>query len=332
MRALVVAPFSERWLTRLRRRLDVVYEPWLETGRLQDPDELGARLREEGFGILVVEADFVFEEVFEAAPGLRFVGVCRNALNQVDLDVAADRGVVVAHTPSRNTVAVAEMTLGLMLALARRIPAADAYIRAGRWQDPSEPYRVLRGREIAGSTVGIVGLGQIGSEVARRCRALGARVLTVDPLVSRRAAAALGASIVPLDALLRRSDFVTLHVPLTSETKGLLDARMLGRMKPGAFLVNTATAAAVDYDALGECLRSGRIAGAALDVFAGHPLPPSSPLAGLPNLILTPHIGGATGETVERHSRMIAGDILRFLDGRPPRNPALRPGAPAHAR
>lgn len=331
MRALILAPFSERALRRLRARLDVVYESWLETRRLHDPDELGVRLQEEGFDILVVEADFVFAEVFDAAPNLRFVGVCRNALNHVDLDAATERGVAVAHTPSRNAAAVAELTLGLMLSLARRIPGADRYVRAGEWQDPAEPYRTLRGREIGGSTVGVVGLGRIGAEVARRAHALGARVLAYDPFVAPRRAAALGATPTSLPALMRRSDFVTLHVPLTSSTAGLISSRLIDQMKPTAYLINTAAAEVVDYAALSERLQSGRIAGAALDVFVGHPLPASSPLLRLPNVILTPHIGGATEETVERHSRMIAGDILRFLDGRPLRHPAIAGRSPSHA-
>ncbi len=332
MRALILAPFSERALSRLGARIDAVHESWLDTRRIYDPDELGARLRDEGFGALIVEADFVFEEVFDAAPDLRFVGVCRNALNHVDLAAAAERGVVVVHAPSRNSIAVAELTLGLMLALARRIPVADAYVRQGRWLDPAEPYRTLRGREIAGSTVGVVGLGQIGSEVARRAAALGARVLASDPFVSKRRAAALGATLVPLPSLMRRSDFVTVHVALTGSTSRLVDARMMDRMKPTAVLVNTAAAAALDYAALAERLETGRIAGAALDVFEGQPLPASSPLLRVPNLLLTPHIGGATDETVERHSRMIGGDLLRFLDGRPPLHPAAASPMPAHAR
>lgn len=332
MRALILAPFSERALRRLRARLDVVYESWLESRRLQDPDELGSRLRDEGFDILVVEADFVFAEVFDVAPNLRFVGVCRNALNHVDLDAAAEHGVTVVHTPSRNAAAVAELTLGLMLTLARHIAAADRYVRDGEWRDPAEPYRTFRGREIGGSTVGVVGLGQIGAEVARRAHALGARVLAHDPFVTARRAAALGARLVRLADLMRRSDFVTLHLPLTGSTTGLISARLLDQMKPTAFLINTAAAAVVDYAALGERLRSGRLAGAALDVFEGHPLPPSSPLLGLQNVILTPHIGGATEETVERHSRMIAGDILRFLDGQPPRHPAIAGGPYSYAR
>ncbi len=320
MRALILAPFSERQLTRLRHYADVVYESWTETNRLQDPDQLGARIAAEDIEVLIVEADFVFEEVFEAAPALRLVGVCRNALNQVDVPAATAHGVAVTHAPGRNTRAVAEMTLALMFALARRIPAAHAFVAGGAWDDPSGGYRQFRGREIGGATVGIVGFGQIGREVARACLALGARIVVHDPLVAERTVRSLGGRASSLEALARTADFVTLHVPDTNTTHHLVDARFLSRMKAGAFLLNTGGGSVVDPAALVEALRLGGIAGAALDVFAGQPLPAASPLLSAPNVILTPHIAGATAETVERHSRMMVDEIRRLLAGRPLRH------------
>ncbi len=319
MRVLVLAPFSSHALERLRRRVDVTHESWLETRRLWDPEKLGQRLHAEGYGALIVEADFVFTETFDAAPGLRFVGICRNATNQVDIDAATGRGVVVVNAPARNAVAVAELTLGLMLSLARGIPRADAFVKAREWRDPTEAYVRLRGREVSGSTVGVVGLGRIGSEVARRCAALGARVLASDPFVTARRARAVGATLVDLYTLLRRSDFVTIHASAPAGGKPVIDARALRKMKRGAYLLNLGAASALDYGALADVLSEGRIAGAGLDVYEGHPVPPSSPLLDLPNVVLTPHIGGATVETVERHSRMIAEDLERFLRGLPPR-------------
>ena len=317
MRALILAPFSERQLARLRRLLPADYESWTDTGRLQDPDELGPRLAAEEVGVLIVEADFVFEEVFDAAPSLRLVGVCRNALNQVDIASATAHGVAVTHAPGRNTNAVAEMTLGLMLSLARRIPHAHALVAGGNWRDPSAGYRQFRGREIAGATVGVVGFGQIGREVARLCIALGARVVVYDPFVPDRHVTALGARPSTLAALAKSADFVTLHVPDSPATGRLADAGFLARMKRSAYLVNTSVGAVVDHVALVEALTAGTIAGAALDVFEGQPLPQSSPLLTAPNLILTPHIGGATAETVERHSRMMVGEVERLLAGKP---------------
>lgn len=320
MRALILAPFSDRQLARLRRHVDVAYESWLDTTVLQDPDELGARLATEDIAVLIVEADFVFEEVFDAAPSLRLVGVCRNALNQVDVASATEHGVAVTHAPGRNTNAVAEMTLGLMFALARRIPQAHAFVSGGGWRDPAAGYRQFRGREIAGATVGVVGFGQIGREVARISASLGARVLVHDPFVPERQMRALGARSSGIAALAKASDFVTLHVPDLPATSKLVGAPFLAQMKPGAYLVNTSGGNVVDPSALVAALEAGEIAGAALDVFEGQPLPRTHPLLTAPNLILTPHIGGATAETVERHSRMMAAEIERLIAGRPLRH------------
>ncbi len=316
MRALILAPFDERQFARLRRRLDIVYENWLDTNCLWDPEELGARLAADDIAVLIVEADFVLSEVFEAAPGLRMVGVCRNALNQVDIASATAHGVLVTHAPGRNANAVAELALAQMLALARRVPQAHVLVAGGGWRDPATGYRHLRGREIAGSVVGIVGFGQIGRELARKCLALGAKVIASDPYVPARQVRALGCQPAALSDLLAETDFVSLHVPATPATERMVDDAFLAAMKAGAFLVNTAAGSAVDPLALVRALESGRIAGAALDVFEGQPLPLSSPLLTAPNLLLSPHIGGATTETVERQSAMMSAEIARLLAGK----------------
>lgn len=316
-RALILAPFSTPQLDRLARSCEVTYESWLDTRRLWDPAELGARLADEGVRFLVIEADFAFEELFEAAPDLRLVGVCRNALNHVDIDAATDRGVAVTHAPGRNTNAVAELTIGLIVALSRRIVPAHLLVSGAGWRDPAAGYRLFRGREVGGSTVGVVGFGQIGREVARKAAALGARVLAHDPFVPAAHMAALGAETATLDGLLAAADFVTLHVPEAPDTRHLVDAAFLARMKQGAHLVNTSSGAAVDGAALADALDRRHLAGAALDVFEGQPLPHADVLMSAPNLLLTPHIGGATEETVGRHSRMMVDEIERMIAGEP---------------
>jgi D-3-phosphoglycerate dehydrogenase len=320
MRALILAPFSVHQLERLRARGDVVHESWLDTNRLQDPEQLGARIRDEGFDVLVVEADFVFREVFESAPALMLVGVCRNALNQVDIDSATERGIPVVHAPGRNTNAVAELVLATMLALTRRILPAHHLVSGGGWSDPAMGYRLFRGREIAGSAVGIVGFGRIGREVARKCLALGAAVRAFDPIVPPRDMEALGVRPAGLDEIAGASDIVSLHVPDNQATQRMVGASFLGRMNSDACIINTSAGSVIDTLALVDALQSRRIAGAAIDVFEGHPLPVTSPLMSAPNLLLTPHIGGATEETVERHSAMMVDEIERLLDGRPLRN------------
>ena len=315
-RALVLAPFSPEHLEGLRRRLEVRYESWLDARRLHDPDQLASRLRGDGITVLVVESDFVLEETLRGAPGLKLVGVCRSSTSHVDVDVATELGVAVVNTPGRNARAVAEHALGLMLALARRIPAAHQYVKEGRWQNPMEPYLSMRGVELGGRTLGIVGLGSIGRRLAEIGLALDMKIGAYDPYVQ---VAPQGVVMWDLDRLMAESDFVCVHVPLTTETEGLLDAARLGLMQPTSYLVNASDASVLDLGALAEALGEGRIAGAAFDVFESHPLSPNSPLMKLDNVVLSPHLGGATEETVRRHSRMMAEDILRFLDGRRPK-------------
>lgn len=329
-KALILAPFAEEYLDRLRAVADVTYEPWIETQRFHGPDQLSPRLREERTGFVVVEADMLRDDVF-AVPSLRAAGVTRNGLDLIDVEAATRRGVPVIHTPTRNTIAVAELAIGLMIALARHLAAAHQYVAEGRWTSPIEAYAGFRGREIAGSVVGVVGLGRIGAEVAQRARCLGARVVAADPLVSKSRAQTLGVRLLSLAQLLRRADFVTLHVPQSKTTDKMIDGAMLDLMQPAAYLVSTGGGGTVDLDALAERLRDGRIAGAAIDVFPGHFIAPESPLKALDNVILTPHIGGATEETVVRHSRMIVEDIERLLRGDRPRRVA-NPKALAVAR
>ena len=316
-RVLILAPFSADALDRLRRRARVAHESWLDTRRLYAPDELAERIRRDGVGCLVVESDFVFDEVFERAPTLRFVGVCRGSVGSVDVEAATRRGALVVNTPGRNARAVAEHTLGLMLALARRIVEGHNYVAGGRWQNPAEPYVAMRGVELGGKTVGIVGLGAIGRELARVCAALGMEVTAHDPYADDPPASV---RMLALGELMARADFVCVHAPSTPETRGLVSAEMLGLMKPTAFLVSAADPSVVAREPLVDALRARRIAGAAFDVFETHPTAPDNPLLSLDNVVLSPHVGGATAETVERHSRMMADDLLRYWDGECPLN------------
>ena len=314
-RALILAPFSREALDILGASLPVIYESWMDTRRLYAPDELSERIVREDVGMLVVEADFVFEEVFQEAGPLRFLGVCRNSVDHVDLESATRHGVAVVNTPGRNAQAVAELTMGLILSLARRIPQMDNYVKTGAWDNPVEPYVSMRGMELSGKTLGLIGLGAVGGSVSRLAGAFGMGVVAYDPYVGPREGAALAA----LDEVLSASDVVSVHTSGSSPNgKPLLDEERLSKMKPGAYLVNTASHSAVDEAALVEGLRTGHIAGAALDVHRAHPIPPDSPLLGISNVLLTPHTGGATDGTVERHSSMMVDEIQRYLQGKRP--------------
>jgi len=319
-RALILAPFHPLALESLRERVEVIYESWMATRRLIVPEELIERIQSQDIQIVVVEADFIFDEVFESASKLRFIGICRNSVNNVDIETATRHGVLVVNTPARNAVSVAELTIGLMLSLARRILQVHSLVQSGQWLDPVGPYISMRGVELTGKVVGIVGFGAIGSEVARRLRAFDMEVLAYDPFVSAEKIAQTGARQVDLSELIKESDFVTIHCSVSPETTGLIGAEEIGLMKPVAYLVNTAGWEIVDEKALLHALERKHIAGAAFDTYETHPLLPQSPLLKLDNVVMTPHIGGATDGTVARYSQMIVDDIMRFLDGKHPQN------------
>ena len=251
--------------------MPVDHESWTVTRRLQDPEELGRRLKKEHVTHLIVESDFIFEELFQNAPNLQFVGICRAALNHIDLDAATQHGVIVVNTPGRNARAVAELTIGLMLALARHIPRLDNYLKAGRWQDPVEGYISHRGLELHGLTIGIIGLGAVGKIVSNLAAALGMNVLAHDPYAGNVGEQRESARLTPLDELLRQSNFLSLHAPATSETTGMIGHKELNALPTGAFLINTAFYEMVREDALVEALTTGSLAGAALVPLCEHP-------------------------------------------------------------
>jgi D-3-phosphoglycerate dehydrogenase len=254
---------------------------------------------------------------FEKAARLRVVAKHGVGVDNIDCVAATARGVPVLWTPGANSNAVAEHTLGLLLALARKLEDASRALKMGKPFVREE----FEGVELAGRVLGVVGLGRIGSRVAQKAAlGLGMRVLAHDPYVERAPHAGLVELCERLDDLLREADFLSLHVPLTDETRRMIDARALALLPAGARLVNTARGAVVDEAALVEALRSGRLAGAGLDVFEEEPLPASHPLASAPNVILTPHVAGMTREAMERVSEETAEGVLAVLQGRRPAN------------
>ena len=313
MKALILAPFSSAALERLNQSMEVTYENWMDTQKLLSPEEFVERIQGQDIAILVVEADFLPREVFEKATKLKFVGVCRADVSHIDMEAATEHGVPVVNTPARNAIAVAELTIGLMLSLARRIPEAHTMVRSRQWVDPTGAYFTLRGTELTGKTIGIVGFGAIGRQVATRLSAFDTTILAYDPFLPPEQVRELGAEQVELDDLMARSDIITLHCSVTPDSMGLLDARRIALMKPTAYLVNAASTFVIDNEAIIQALREKRIAGAAFDVYETWPVRPDSPLLELDNVVLTPHIGGATAETLVRYSQWIVDDIERFL-------------------
>ena len=310
-RALVTAPLRGAGLDRLLALCDVVHEPWIDQRplRIYDAAGLADRLAHEGATVAVIESDSVGGPVWDLP--LLAVAATRGDPTNVDLAGATAAGVPVLHTPARNADAVAELTVGLLLAVARAIVAADGDVRAGEvWRGGTIPYQRFRGWELRGRTVGLVGYGAVGRAVAWRLEALGMRVVAHDPYRPDAAAT--------LAELLASSDVVSVHAAVTAETVGLIGAAQLAAMRPGSVLINTARAALVDTGALVGALSSGHIAGAAIDHFDGETLPAGHALLTMPNVVLTPHIGGATFETEARAADMVASDLERLLAGSRP--------------
>src|SRR3954453_15860729 len=257
--------------------------------------------------LVVRSAVQVDDALMEKAPKLRVIGRAGVGVNNIDAEAATRRGIVVMNPPGANAVAVAELTIGLMLALARKVPAANASMHAGKWEKKS-----LQGAELKGKTLAILGLGRIGLEVARRARGFGLEIIGSDPFVSAAVARENGISLVSLEELFSKADYLTLHVGLPPQTNGIINAKTLATMKKGVRISNCARGELVEDAALVEALKSGQVAGAALDVFTVEP-PKDSPYTGLDNLILTPHIAGSPGEAQEAVGIQIARQVREYL-------------------
>jgi D-3-phosphoglycerate dehydrogenase / 2-oxoglutarate reductase len=259
--------------------------------------------------LLVRSATKITRRVIEAAPRLRVVGRAGVGVDNVDLEAASERGVLVMNAPEGNTTTTAELAIALLCALARHVPRADRAVRAGQWKDKTG----LMGTELTEKTLGVIGLGRIGRVVAERGRGLSMYVIAHDPYLTGHKSPVEGVELVSLDALLERSDFVSLHVPLSPSTHHLLDARALGRLKHGARLINCARGGLVDEAALLVALEEGRVRGAALDVFEVEPPPRDHPLLAREDVIMTPHLGASSDEAQRNVAIDIARDVCEFL-------------------
>ncbi|OBF60318.1 3-phosphoglycerate dehydrogenase [Mycobacterium sp. 852002-50816_SCH5313054-b] len=312
-RALVTAPLRGPGFDKLRQLADVVYDPWIEQTplRIYSAEQLAERIAAEAADVVVVESDSVRGPVFDL--NLRAIASTRGDPNNVDIGGATAAGIPVLNTPGRNADAVAEMAVALLLGVTRHLLTADADVRSGNtFRDGSIPYQRFRGWEIAGRTAGLVGLGAVGRATRWRLAGLGMRVIAHDPYNDQ--------ARYSLDELLAESDVVSLHAPVTAGTAGMIGAPQFAAMRDGVVFLNTARAQLHDTDALVEALRGGKVAAAGLDHFVGEWLPTDHPLVAMPNVVLTPHIGGATWNTEARQAQMVVDDLEALLDG----------GTPAH--
>lgn len=275
--------------------------------RSKVPAEELKKIIKDYHGLIVRSATKVTAEVIAAAPNLRVIGRAGTGVDNIDLEAASKRGIVVMNTPGGNTLSAAEHTISMLLSLARHIPQATASVKAGKWEKDR-----FMGTEVKDRTLGIIGLGSIGSVVARLAEGLGMKVIGYDPYLSAEVAAKRKVEMVSLDELFAKSDFITVHTPLTPSTKNLINAASLAKMKKGVRLINCARGGIIDEKALYEAIVSGHVAGAALDVFEKEP-PGSNPLLELEQVICTPHLGASTTEAQIKVSIAIAQQVVEYL-------------------
>ncbi|MBI2954915.1 MAG: phosphoglycerate dehydrogenase [Chloroflexi bacterium] len=315
-RILVADPIAAEGIERLRAEAEVDVATGLSAGQLIE--------RIDGYDALVVRSETkVTSAVVDAGRRLKVIGRSGVGVDNIDLDAATFRGILVVNSPGGNTVAAAEHTMALIMALSRNVVQANISLRAGKW-DRSR----FTGVEVLNKTLGVVGLGRIGGEVARRAQGLMMRVIAYDPFLSPETARKRGIELLPLDEVLRRADYVTVHVPLTADTHHLIGERELALMRRDARLINVARGGIVDEEALGAALKNGHLAGAALDVFEHEPLAADSPLLSLPNVIVTPHLGASTREAQVSVAVEVAEEILLALRGDAVRNAVNLPPMP----
>jgi D-3-phosphoglycerate dehydrogenase len=297
MKVIVADKISEHGVALLKQTGWNIVQTTKDTlaGELPDADAL-----------IVRSATKVTPDLMSKAPRLRVVGRAGVGVDNIDLDEATKRGILVMSTPGGSSVSVAEHTIALLLALVRQLPKFDASMREGKWEKSSS------GAEVRGKTLGLIGLGRIGGEVAIRANAFDMRVIAFDPFISEAAAKEYDVELVPLEKLIEESDFISLHTAVSPQTKNMINAQSIAKMKKGVRIVNAARGELINEADLAAALKSGHVAGAALDVFAEEP-PKNSPLIGLPNLISTPHVAGSTAEAQEELGNQVAIQVRDYL-------------------
>ena len=319
-RILVVEPVAQPAVD----HLSIAHDTEVRLGHARS--ELLQMLREGGgWDALVVRSQTRVdaELLAAAAPRLSVVGVASVGIDRIDVDAAIRAGVLVVNAPTGNTIAAAEHTIALLLAVLRHLPSADASVKAGEWERSR-----LTGTELWGKTLGIVGLGKIGKAVARRAAGFEMRILANDPYLTEEQASEAGARLVGLPELLHRADIITVHTPLMPQTRGLIGVAQLEATKPGAFVLNVARGGIVDEAALADALRSGHLGGAAVDVYSTEPMGSDNPLRDAPNLVLTPHLGASTAEAQDRVGMEMAEQVVMALAGVTPPFAVNAPAVP----
>jgi len=321
MKALITASLTEQTIKELEEIMEVTYESWRDTGIIYfDAKELLEKL--EGYDIFITAADDLKKEEFFEQTNLKLIVSCRGDPFNVNLKAANKKNIPILYTPLRNVDAVAELTIGYMINLARKITALDKFIHSDNFsivdfEDWIAVYNKYMGVELLNKKVGIVGLGEIGQRVAKVLKVFGCRILVYDPFINEDFITQYGEK-VDLDHLMKESDFITIHATSTDENDNLIDEGRIKMMKKTAFLINLAKGSLLDYEALFEALKDKTIAGAALDVFPLEPIDEDNKFLQLENVIVSPHMGGNTAEVISRQSEMILRDLKKWLNDRSP--------------
>ncbi|MFX0038616.1 MAG: NAD(P)-dependent oxidoreductase [Promethearchaeota archaeon] len=321
MKALITANITKESLNELENLMEITYEPWRETGIIYfDVKELIEKLK--GYEIFITEADDLKKEALFEATNIKLIVSCRGDPFNVNLKAATKNNIPVVYAPLRNVDAVAELTIGLMLMLARKLHYADRIIHSDEFEiiefeDYVDYLNKFQGIELKGKTIGIIGLGQIGRRVANRLKPFEVKFLIYDPYLDEEIVSAYGKR-VEIDHLMKESDFITIHANATDENENLINEEQILKMKKTAFLINTSKGSIIDYISLHKALEEEKIGGAALDVFPLEPIDEDNEFIELKNAIITPHIGGNTEEVIKRQSKIIVDDVTRWLNGEKP--------------
>ncbi|MHA1908512.1 MAG: NAD(P)-dependent oxidoreductase [Candidatus Thorarchaeota archaeon] len=324
MRILITAPFTESGIRQLETLgLEIDNKSWLETGKLYLGKSLVQLIEESKAEMVIVEGDEIKEKVLEQT-NLKFIGCVRGGPNNISVQIATEKGIPVVSVPGRNTNAVAELTIALILNQARKISIAKEFLVKDFFVDDfgdfARLYKHTMGFELSGKKVGIIGLGNIGYEVAKRLNAFDMEILVFDPYVQEDRLSTISGQAVELEQLLKESDIVSVHCPPNDETRGMLGKEEFALMKKTAIFINTARASITDEYALLDALKDGTIAGAGLDVFSMEPVDCDNIFLELDNVTVTPHIGGNTQQTIERQTESLVKAIKTFIDGGVPEN------------
>ena len=336
MKIFFSAEYEEEALKPLYEVGEVVKDGWALGLPKFTEDEFCEKVKDAD--MIITSYDDVTRKVIESAPNLKLIACTRATPVNVDMEAAKERGIPVLYTPGRNSDSTAEMTIGLMLSIARKIPMAHKALKEGKFtgdpeakkvtkdglkvdmiwdMDMDSPYMIFKGTQLHGKTLGIAGYGSIGRRVGKIARAIGMELLIYDPFVGELDVEEFGVrKAVSLKQMMEESDVITCHLKITDETKGCISREMISYMKPTAYFINASRGAILDEEALIDALREKRIAGAAFDVYASEPLASNHPyVTELDNVVITPHIAGATEEVLENHTKQIVADVKRFLKG-----------------